>query len=64
MKHVVLGKIDPVDLLRYYVTYKDIEEGILTNIDSSVQKEREAAYNEYVNKHMKIGRNFRANTGN
>lgn len=60
MKIDLLKKIEPLDIMRYYVTYMDIEKQILLDIEDRKPQIRERAYNRYVNQHMKIGRNFRS----
>ena len=54
-----MRKIEPRDIMRYYVTYFDIEKNILEEIKSSDRNIRNKAYYKYVNKLMKIGRNFK-----
>ncbi len=57
-----MKKIEPLDIMRYYVTYRDTEKQILADIDSTNTILRENAYKKYVNQHMKIGRNFKSDT--
>ena len=57
-----MRKILPLDIMRYYVTYKDIEQEIIENINSKNIEIRKLAYEKYVHKHMGIGRNFKAGT--
>lgn len=54
-----LRKIDALDIMRYYVTYMDIEKQILIDVHSNSITKRETALKKYMNSHMKIGRNFR-----
>ena len=62
MKQIELRKIEPIDVMRYYVTYKDVESKIISTIDSKKLIEREQAYHLYTAKHMKIARNFKKGT--
>ncbi len=55
-------KISIVDIWRYYMTYHDIEKSILKDITNSNSDTRELALKNYLNKHMRIGRNFRKGT--
>lgn len=54
-----MRKIEPRDIMRYYVTYFDIEKNIIEKILASNDDSGNPAYYNYVNKHMKIGRNFK-----
>lgn len=54
------SKIESLDVLRYYVCYKDIEEPILNMIKSKNPIDRETGLKKYMNNHMGIGRNFAA----
>jgi len=53
-------KIEAVDIMRYYVTYNDIEKQILLDVHSNSFETRDAALGKYMNNHMRIGRNFKA----
>lgn len=55
--------VEPIDIMRYYVTYQDIEKKILKNIHDRNPEKRMNAYNVYMHKHMKIGRNFKSKSG-
>ena len=57
-----MRKILPLDIMRYYVIYKDIEQEIIENIVSENIEIRKLAYERYVHKHMGIGRNFKADS--
>ena len=61
-KYIQMRKIEPIDIMRYYVTYIDTEKQILNDIRAKSEITRVDAYNKYVHKHMKIGRNFRSGT--
>jgi hypothetical protein len=61
--HPNLRAIEAIDVMRYYVTYRDVEAKIIEAIDSGDDKEQEAAINFYMAKHMKIARNFGAGKG-
>ncbi len=54
-----MRKIEPRDIMRYYVTYFDIEKNIIEKIHNLGNNIVNEAYYDYVNKHMKIGRNFK-----
>lgn len=54
-----MRKIEPRDIMRYYVTYFDIEKNIIEKIHDLDNNIVNNAYYVYVNKHMKIGRNFK-----
>ncbi len=56
-----LRGIEPIDIMRYYVAYYDIEKNIIESVVSKGNfQNKEKAYNSYVNKYMKIGRNFKS----
>lgn len=56
-----LRAIEPRDIMRYFVAYYDMEKSIIESVVSKRNFQiREKAYNRYVNKYMKIGRNFKA----
>lgn len=55
-----LRKIEPRDIMRYYVAYFDIEKSIIDAVNSSNKNERIKALDRYLNKYMKIGRNFKS----
>lgn len=57
-----MRKIELVDVMRYYVSYIDIEKRILKEIDSNDEATRLLALQRYMNSYMKIGRNFLAGT--
>lgn len=53
-----LRKVESRDIMRYYVAYYDIEKNILRAINSEDQAARVKALDRYLNKYMRIGRNF------
>lgn len=62
MKPVEMRKIEAVDIMRYYVTFIDVEKKILDDIKAHELSKRQVALRKYKNSHMKIGRNFRNGT--
>ncbi|MBS1639928.1 MAG: hypothetical protein JSR12_07715 [Bacteroidetes bacterium] len=54
-----MRKIELRDIMRYYVSYYDIEKNIIDAILTKKSIKRETAYYRYVNNYMKIGRNFK-----
>jgi hypothetical protein len=58
-----MRKIEPRDIMRYYVAYYDIEKNIIESIKSKDLKSKEEAYYKYVN-YMKIVRNFKSKSAN
>ena len=54
-----MRNIEPRDIMRYYITYFDTEKRILEDIKNANVTIKNNAYYTYVNKHMKIGRNFK-----
>jgi hypothetical protein len=62
MKPIEMRKIEAVDIMRYYVTFIDVEKKILDEIKSPNLIVWENALKIYMNQHMKIGRNFRTGT--
>lgn len=54
-----MRSILPLDIMRYYVSYNDIEKQILEDIKNKNSKIRELAYRNYVFNYMKIGRNLK-----
>lgn len=57
----ILRPIEPRDIMRYYVAYYDIEKSIIESLNSTEDVDRrKKAFYLYINKYMKIGRNFKA----
>lgn len=54
-----LKKITSIDIMRYYVCYKDIEEQILNDFSNDIEKIK--ALKNYMN-YMKISRNFKSDS--
>jgi len=59
MTRLTMKNIKPIDIMRYYVTYCNIEKDIIAGIKSKNKELREESFKKYVNNHMKIGRNFK-----
>jgi len=55
-------KIEPRDIMRYYVAYYDIEKNIVETIKHDKGEEKFKACHKYMNSYMGIGRNFKSNS--
>lgn len=57
-----MRKIEPIDIMRYYVAYYDIEKKLVNAIRNGKGEEKEKACHTYINSYMGIGRNFKTNS--
>lgn len=55
-------KIEPIDIMRYYVAYYDTEKKLIDTIRNGKGEEKERACHTYINSYMGIGRNFKTNS--
>lgn len=59
---VNIRKIEPRDIMRYYVAYYDIEKRIIDTIRYNKGDEKFKACHKYMHSYMGIGRNFKSNS--
>jgi len=57
-----MRKIEPIDIMHYYVAYHDSEKEIVEAIRIEKGKRKYEACHKFLNGYMKIGRNFKSNS--
>lgn len=57
-----MRKIEPIDIMRYYVAYYDTEKKLVNAIRNGKGEKKEKACHTYINSYMGIGRNFKTNS--